>query len=66
MIRFAEIQYSVAEGTSTLLLVERVGAIAYPISVDLAIIDGSAGMYWIGTYVHVYMLHYYVFMVLEG
>ncbi len=51
MIRFAEVQYSVAEGASTQLLVERVGAIAYPISVDLATSDGSAGMYCIGAYV---------------
>ncbi len=49
VIRFAETQYAVAEGASTMLLVERVGAIAYPISVNLTTIDGSAGMYCIGT-----------------
>ncbi len=58
MIRFAETQYSVTEGASILLLVEKVGATAYPISVDLMTNTGSAGMY---CYSIVYTLHYYVF-----
>ena len=42
VICFAQTQYNVSEGSTAQLLVERVGDIAYPISVDVRTIDGTA------------------------
>lgn len=57
IIRFAETQYSVVEGESTDLQVERVGATAYPISVNLRTIDGSAtGVHMMRIYLHTHVL----------